>query len=261
MAKHSNKIFRAERLLLGESKNGSSSPFAKGTRQGTRQGADQGVGQRAGLDPANSERHQEIIENINALREEVRGISSKQGGLASEIKQQIEDANALKLEIQTLHSAINHTKEEIAAVRHPGSPDSDRLTSAAGQLEVIVGATEEAAHNILEAVEKIDEICNHIRSSSKDDHITAQLDEVAEQIVNIFEACNFQDLTGQRINKIIKTMQFIEDRIQGMIGIWGEDDFAGIPVPEKETAEGDDPEMHGPSDDGVSQADIDALFD
>ena len=40
-------------------------------------------------------------------------------------------------------------------------------------------------------------------------------------MISIFEACNFQDLTGQRINKVMTTMKFIEHHINTMMDIWG----------------------------------------
>ena len=52
--------------------------------------------------------------------------------------------------------------------------------------------------------------------------------EVAEKITNattqIYEACGFQDITGQRISKIVKAMQEIETKIDDLIGVFGDGD-------------------------------------
>ena len=40
-------------------------------------------------------------------------------------------------------------------------------------------------------------------------------------MIKIFEACNFQDLTGQRITKVVGTLKFIETHIVRMMEIWG----------------------------------------
>jgi chemotaxis protein CheZ len=80
----------------------------------------------------------------------------------------------------------------------------------------------------------------------------------------VFEACNFQDLTGQRITKVVNTLRFVEERIIKMMEIWGgADKFKDIEV-ELEHRMGDQGLLNGPSlgtdQDIASQDDIDALF-
>jgi chemotaxis protein CheZ len=45
--------------------------------------------------------------------------------------------------------------------------------------------------------------------------------DILERVVEIFEACNFQDIAGQRITKVVATLKFIEDHIVNMMEIWG----------------------------------------
>ena len=85
-------------------------------------------------------------------------------------------------------------------------------------------------------------------------------------MVAIFEACNFQDLTGQRINKVMGTMKFIEQHINEMMEIWGGVDAIKAHAPPIiDAREGDARLLNGPKTDGdighASQDDIDALFD
>ena len=87
-----------------------------------------------------------------------------------------------------------------------------------------------------------------------------------ERVISIFEACNFQDLTGQRINKVMNTMKFIENHITVMMDIWGGVDAIKAHAPPiVDEREGDDKLLNGPKLDGddghASQNDIDALFD
>ena len=88
--------------------------------------------------------------------------------------------------------------------------------------------------------------------------------DIQENIVQIFEACNFQDLTGQRISKVVGTLRFVEERIIKMMDIWGGvETFKEIEV-ELEHRMGDQGLLNGPAlddDAGIaSQDDIDALF-
>jgi chemotaxis protein CheZ len=91
-------------------------------------------------------------------------------------------------------------------------------------------------------------------------------EEIQERVVSIFEACNFQDLTGQRINKVMTTMKFIENHITVMMDIWGGVDAIKAHAPPiVDEREGDAKLLNGPKLDGdvghASQNDIDALFD
>lgn len=84
-------------------------------------------------------------------------------------------------------------------------------------------------------------------------------------MVSIFEACNFQDLTGQRIKKVMNTMRFIENHITVMMDIWGGVDAIKVHVPPVvDTRSEDEKLLNGPKleDEAghASQDDIDALF-
>src|SRR5258707_15431162 len=63
----------------------------------------------------------------------------------------------------------------------------------------------------------------------KDEQDRALVADAQERVIKIFEACNFQDLTGQRITKVVGTLKFIETHIVRMMEIWGGlDAFRGI---------------------------------
>ena len=91
--------------------------------------------------------------------------------------------------------------------------------------------------------------------------------DIQEQVVKVFEACNFQDLTGQRIGKVVRAFGFIEQRVDQMMEIWGGiESFKGF-EPDEIVDNGTGHHLlNGPS--LVSDADvadqslhIDALFD
>ena len=89
--------------------------------------------------------------------------------------------------------------------------------------------------------------------------------DIQDQVVRIFEACNFQDLTGQRITKVVETLRFIESRVVRMMDIWGGlESFAGIEFEPSPPGQGDRRLLNGPGLDGeegrATQAEIDALF-
>ncbi len=169
----------------------------------------------------------------------------------------------LRGQLHELKECIDKTKREIVAVRRPGEGgEGDRLITAAMELDAIVKATEEATHSILNATEDIDERVQIVKERVGDHKSHELLDEISNLTISIFEACNFQDISGQRTTKVVKTLNFLEDRIHAMIDIWGDDDFAHITAVEEELG-GDAALLQGPQleDQGVSQDDIDKLFD
>ncbi|TPQ51745.1 hypothetical protein C2U72_06765, partial [Prosthecomicrobium hirschii] len=127
----------------------------------------------------------------------------------------------------------------------------------------VVFGTEGATEQILAAAERIDNQSAVLASSLKGESQAVATD-IQDQVVQIFEACNFQDLTGQRITKVVNTLRFVEERIIRMMEIWGGiDSFKDIEV-ELEHRMGDQALLNGPAletDNGIaSQDDIDALF-
>src|SRR6266404_2893497 len=119
---------------------------------------------------------------------------------------------------------------------------------------------------ILEAAEAIDNAATALSKVTSPDQQKLLSEEIQERVVSIFEACNFQDLTGQRINKVMTTVKFIENHITVMMDIWGGIDAIKAHVPAIiDTREGDHRLLNGPKAAGdvghASQDDIDALFD
>ncbi|MDX1739289.1 MAG: protein phosphatase CheZ, partial [Alphaproteobacteria bacterium] len=174
----------------------------------------------------------------------------------------------LRLEVAQMVRTIAKAKNELAQIKHPDAED-DRIEQASTELDAIVMATERATNTILEATETIEKDLTQIAAlAHEDEDIMTLTDKIAAQTTGILEACNFQDITGQRINKVITTMQFIEERIRKMIEIWGFDAFSELPVPISSDPKSEDydpdadllagPQLEGQ---GISQAEIDALFD
>jgi chemotaxis protein CheZ len=178
---------------------------------------------------------------------------------------QIEQCEKLKVELDLIYDAINRTKREIA-VLHSKSFNGEEMAKVNGELGAVVGGTEQATQQILEAAEAIDNAASALSKVTSPDQQKILSEEIQERVVSIFEACNFQDLTGQRISKVMTTMKFIENHITVMMDIWGGVDAIKAHAPAIiDTREGDDRLLNGPKLDGddghASQNDIDALFD
>jgi len=177
---------------------------------------------------------------------------------------QIEQCEKLKVELDLIHDAINRTKGEIATL-HAKSFNGEEMAKVNGELGAVVGGTEQATQQILEAAEAIDNAASALGKVTSPDQQKILSEDIQERVVAIFEACNFQDLTGQRISKVMTTMKFIEQHILEMMDIWGGVDAIKAHAPPLvDTREGDAKLLNGPKLDGdaghASQADTDALF-
>ena len=197
------------------------------------------------------------------------GVPAGDAGLSLDelaaLRDRVAEAARLQAELHELSSAIERTKRELSALHYDG-PAAARFEAAGNELDAVVKSTEKATETILEAAERIEHLAGNLSASADDDTGRGQAEEIAEQVVGIFEACNFQDITGQRITKVVNALQFIEERVSRMMEIWGGANGLSAFVPEDETPQTDDEAdlLNGPaldmSNGHASQDDIDALF-
>ena len=169
----------------------------------------------------------------------------------------------IQIEISDIAGRIKATKVEMAALRHPLS-NQDKFMEASEQLSAVVRATETATNAIISAAEEIEDIVHEVRSQLPEGYQNSRLKDLTDLTLRIFEACNFQDLTGQRITKVVQALAFIEERIDGMMSVWNTKEFEALPLPPDISKHDDGLALHGPQEDkpsSISQADIDALFD
>jgi chemotaxis protein CheZ len=225
--------------------------------------------------------HREIMAELRAIRAQMAaaGHARPAGTEAADIQREVAEAHTLletyraqieqcaklKVELDLIHDAINRTKREIATL-HGKSFDGQEMAKVNGELGAVVGGTEQATQQILEAVEAIDQAATALSKNISPDQQKLLSEDIQERVVAIFEACNFQDLTGQRISKVMTTMKFIESHINVMMDIWGGvDALKAHAAPIVDAREGDAKLLNGPKLDGdighASQDDIDALFD
>jgi chemotaxis protein CheZ len=213
--------------------------------------------------------HHEVLTELKALRDL---IEQRAPALAPEIDGDAEqrdritagDLSKLKSETDSIHRAISRTMQELASLHFGTFGDADQ-GRASRELDAVVDSTERATQQILEAAEIIDEAANTLSASLKQDQEQALASDIRDHVVRIFEACNFQDLSGQRIAKVLATLTFVEDRVARMLEIWGGREAikhyaAGALVDRiTETKLTNGPKLGGDAG-HVSQQDIDAMF-
>lgn len=158
------------------------------------------------------------------------------------------DMNAIARELSVVAEYISHIKREIGALR-ANELCRDRLPSAHEELHGVVKATATAAHKIMNAAE---EILGSGEASS----------QVESKVIEIFEACSFQDLTGQRIARVLEAIGQVEKRLDRFAHAVRARDEEIAPDPEEalRQARREVLLLNGPRDDGIEQDDIDRMF-
>ncbi|MDG4717547.1 MULTISPECIES: hypothetical protein [Thalassospira] len=266
----SKRLFTAEMRLLNKLEN-MTDMVAFPTEMPT-EGQGAGGADLSKLHTAIEDLKLELLSDIRIMIEEQKKLNNQSND--DEQEDARKELRLLKTEIRALAHSIQETKREIAALyTAPEDNSGTRINIVKGELDSVVAATEDATANILETVEKIDSVAHNIRSAAPDEYTQGLADDIVELVVKVFESCNFQDLTGQRITKVVNTMKYIEERVNRVIEIWGDDDFADFDLPPDpkgldnldKTVTKAPQNAQRVSQDEVdqifSQAEIDALFD
>ncbi|WP_425104825.1 protein phosphatase CheZ [Ancylobacter sp.] len=171
--------------------------------------------------------------------------------------------HAMLMDVETIRQAIDNTKNELATLQAGGAKGA-RFNRATDELDAVVADTEAATEDILQMAENIDGAAISLVAELEGSHkMLAQA--IHSYATRIFEACNFQDISGQRIRKVVDLMVFIEERVERMSNIWGgQEEVARIAETIAPERTGDEALLNGPAlaDDAnvVSQDDIDSLF-
>jgi len=211
-----------------------------------------GIMASAALDP-------DLVQRLDAIRHE-RGDTvhiDEVGEIVHALLQTVNgdvSAGDLRLyrELSSLAEYITSARKEIAALR-PDEIRSDFIPSATDELDAIVGATEAATNCILDAAERLEGIAPMV-----DEEVAERLTEVTTAI---YESCNFQDLTGQRITKVVRVLKVIEERLTTLVKIFGEE-MGEETVKEEKQVLSDEDLLNGPQlpENATDQAEIDRLL-
>jgi chemotaxis protein CheZ len=158
-------------------------------------------------------------------------------------------------ELREIAGYIETMRHEIGALQ-VNDLKNTRIPSAGEELGAIVQATEAATNTIMECAEEV------MGADGSDPAAYKAL--VDEKMTVIFEACSFQDITGQRIAKVVETLQHIEERVSRFADVMQAKDIDGfLNENERERAERKEKFLlHGPqlAGGGVDQAKVDEMF-
>lgn len=171
----------------------------------------------------------------------------------------LEHIERIRFDLLGMAKAISGLMHELDTSDVPG-PDRGTNGEGTSALEAIVKTTENATSDILAAAESIQEIAWHLRERQIDEDVCNKIDHLATEI---YTACGFQDLTAQRTQKVVRTLRFLEGRINALMDMWGSPAAGGETHPSSGSHASADPESPAtrfaiPVD--MSQQDIDIVI-
>jgi chemotaxis protein CheZ len=156
-------------------------------------------------------------------------------------------------EVEALADYIKNVRRDIAELR-PDDISARHIPMATDELDAVVNATADATGIILGGMEEIERL-----AAGLPPEVAAPLGDI---VIRIYEACGFQDITGQRISKVVKALRHIEDKIGALLAVFGAD-LSAAAAADAPALEGEASLLNGPALPTAaanSQADIDALL-
>ena len=202
---------------------------------------------------------QQRIEELRAERGDTIAITEVAEVVQSLMQTMAGDLSSLDIkmykELDDLASYVRAAKQEISEI-HPHDLRSNHIPEATDELDAIVAATEEATGNILDSAEVLEALALKVDEDSAK--------QITEVVTKIYESCNFLDVTGQRISKVVNTFKHIDEHLDKLVAFFGgEIKKTGAAIQKKNSEEKSDHDLlNGPqlADQAATQAEIDALL-
>jgi chemotaxis protein CheZ len=187
------------------------------------------------------------IEDLRDILESINGmLSTETSAIESFLRDEI---IGIASHIETMKNEIVALSADTATADKKNEPNT-----ATKELSAVLKATEEAAQDIMNTA---DEIQTLINSENISDIFKKKITALT---THIYEACNFQDLTGQRITKVMQALDFIESRIGILMGMFASDGSVNLEKFRNAAMQRKDVLLNGPQLSAPTQSEIDALF-
>jgi chemotaxis protein CheZ len=183
-----------------------------------------------------------------------------------------ESNTALFQEIGELAKFINNAKKELEEVQKSQIADKE-IPQASNQLDAIIQMTEQATGKIMDECDRLSMFHNDVREQllnmdpPLDPNALAGIEDAfiqaATSVTHINEACGFQDITGQRIQKVVRALQEIERQVLRMVVVFGlMQNEETLDEETKAELKEDADLLNGPqlTGQGLEQDDIDAIL-
>lgn len=171
----------------------------------------------------------------------------------------------IKDSLNAIFEKISSAREELSAISMMAKErDIEGFGSVEDELSAIVHDTEQATNKILDSADEISDIINSSEITESEKRNIIQ-----NKAMDIILACSFQDITGQRVQKVVEVIQLIDNKIGNIQRKLN--NTHNYSLPEDGDFSRDSQKkaglLNGPAlpsasrQDSIDQSDIDSLFD
>ena len=183
----------------------------------------------------------EVLKIINSVIEKV----GKDGEMSKE---------SIYHELAELQKIIEETRQGIGSSGANDITDT-HIPTATDELDAVIDATAEATGSIMDACEAIEDKAAEIGGEAGE--------AIANHITKIYEACSFQDITGQRISKVVGALKSIETKVGALMDVLSKKVPGALRTGDNTSEQENDGLLNGPQlpGGGVTQEDIDKLLE
>lgn len=172
------------------------------------------------------------------------------------------NANKMYNELKELQDIV-HAARHSLDIADADEIKNEHISTANEELNEVVNATAEATSTIMDACERIEKHIDQMENES--------VGAIKDSITGIYEACSFQDITGQRIAKVTNSLGLIEDKVNALLSVFSEGEGRSSSPAHSRGEEATSDVPQSPSDEdllngpqtggqGVSQDDIDSIL-
>jgi chemotaxis protein CheZ len=166
----------------------------------------------------------------------------------------------LRAELLLIRDTIARNRRDLGKLI--GSADERHMTRATDELGAAIDGMETATQKILKSVEVIDDNAKALTASIKDQYKRSLSQDIQDHVLRIYEFCNFQDIAGQRIGKVMATLAAIEQQVAEIMARY--DGLAPAKPTARPVTSSERGLLNGPKLDNdtghASQRDIDKMF-
>ena len=155
---------------------------------------------------------QEVFSAVGNVTNQLETIEKFIARRFDEISMEINaTAQQIDMNEEDMSRRFGDIMEVLKAVSYSG--DGSTAANAGVELDAVVDMTEKAANTILDAADRISERIKESQDSGSEEDKQKVLENISSDIEEIFMACSFQDITGQRIRNTLENLREIEDRL------------------------------------------------
>jgi chemotaxis protein CheZ len=154
-------------------------------------------------------------------------------------------------ELHELKQIIDDARKAMGASR-PADIGNKHIPAATDELDAVIKATAEASGTIMDSCE----IITHTAGVAGGETEAV----IGTEVTKIYEACSFQDITGQRITKVLGMLKDIDSKVEKLMAAIGGEKLSASD--EEEVLQGDAALLSGPQmpEHAISQDEIDRLL-